>query len=144
MECGMEEIFFGESDRNGPGHLSTGWQNDGTVWYKRSCSPSLSKVTAMEKIPPFRLVPEPLNEEARHLPKFQSAPKEIGTRHKLGGEPDFLQNAEWPSCPSCDEKMTFYGQLDSISDEICIADCGMIYVFLCFDCFEAAAFAQSY
>ena len=28
--------------------------------------------------------------------------------------------------------MTYYAQLDSINDEFCIADCGMIYVFVCF------------
>ena len=35
--------------------------------------------------------------------------------------------------------MTFYGQLDSINDEFVIADVGVVLVFLCFDCFEAAA-----
>jgi hypothetical protein len=40
--------------------------------------------------------------------------------------------------------MTFYGQLDSINDDIIIADCGMIYVFLCFDCYEVTAKIQSY
>ena len=40
-------------------------------------------------------------------------------------------------------KMTFYGQLDSINDDICIADCGMIYVFICFDCFKAISIVQS-
>ena len=39
--------------------------------------------------------------------------------------------------------MSFYGQLDSIGDEYDIADCGMLYVFLCFDCFEATAFVHS-
>ncbi len=40
--------------------------------------------------------------------------------------------------------MTFYGQLDSVGDDICIADAGMVFVFLCFDCFEAAAMVQSH
>jgi hypothetical protein len=40
--------------------------------------------------------------------------------------------------------MSFYGQLDSINEEFNIADCGLIYVFLCFDCFEAKAIVQSY
>ena len=39
--------------------------------------------------------------------------------------------------------MTFYGQLDSINDEICLADCGMIYVFVCFDCFETKSIFQT-
>jgi hypothetical protein len=40
-------------------------------------------------------------------------------------------------------KMTFYAQLDSINDDICIADCGMIQVFLCFDCFATKSVVQS-
>jgi Domain of unknown function (DUF1963) len=97
----------------------------------------------MKIIPPFKLTPEPLNDEARHLPKFKWASREIGSRHRLGGEPQFLQKEQWPSCPSGHGKMTFYGQLDSINDDICIADCGMIYVFICFDCFEAISIVQS-
>jgi hypothetical protein len=97
----------------------------------------------MKSIPPIKLVPEPLTDEARNLPKFKWASKEIGTRHRLGGEPQFLQNEQWPSCPAGHGRMTFYGQLDSINDEICIADCGMIYVFICFDCHEATAIVHS-
>ena len=41
----------------------------------------------MKNIPPFKLVPEPLNEEAKNLPKFKWADDEIGTRHQLGGKP---------------------------------------------------------
>jgi hypothetical protein len=58
------------------------------------------------KIPPFRL-PEPLSPEAAELPKFKWAGKdpdgrEIGTRHKLGGEPDFLQaSSRTPLCTDC-------------------------------------------
>ena len=98
----------------------------------------------MKKIPPFKLVPEPQDNDAKNLPKFRWAGKEIGTRHQLGGEPNFLQDASWPDCPTCRVKMTFYGQLDSINDDICIADCGMIYVFLCFDCFQSTSMIQSY
>ena len=32
--------------------------------------------------------------------------------------------------------MSFYGQLDSIGDSYDLADCGIILVFVCFDCFE--------
>lgn len=88
----------------------------------------------MKKIPPFRLKPEPLNEEAAKLPNFQWAEDHIGTRHKLGGEPDFIQSEDWPKCADCGKKMTFYAQLDSINDEFRIADCGMIYVFACLEC----------
>jgi hypothetical protein len=98
----------------------------------------------MKRIPPFKLLPEPQNEEARRLPGFKWASKEIGTRHQLGGEPNFLQNESWPTCSSCREQMAFYAQLDSINDDISIADCGMIYVFICFDCYKTVSMVHSY
>ena len=97
----------------------------------------------MRKIPTFKLVPQPVDDAARALKPFQWASKEIGTRHQLGGEPSFIQEAEWPVCPSCAKPMSFYGQFDSINDEFVIADCGMIYVFICFDDFSARAVVQS-
>ena len=97
----------------------------------------------MRKIPPFKLAATPLNEEARQAMGFKWADPEVGTRHRLGGEPKLLQPEEIPECPSCGQPMSFYGQLDSIGDEYDIADCGMVYVFLCFDCFEATAFVHS-
>jgi len=39
--------------------------------------------------------------------------------------------------------MTFYGQLDSVGDQIALADVGMIYVFVCFNCFETRSILQS-
>jgi len=39
--------------------------------------------------------------------------------------------------------MTFYGQLDSVNDDICIADCGMVYIFMCFDCYQAISIVKS-
>jgi hypothetical protein len=98
----------------------------------------------VKKIPPFKLVPEPMNEQARGLPKFKWAGPVIGTRHQLGGEPTFIQRANWPECQCCGKEMTFYGQLDSINDEFCIADCGLVFVFICFGCYEATSFVQSY
>jgi hypothetical protein len=98
----------------------------------------------MKRIPPFRLGPIPLNEEARNLSKFKYADSKIGTRHQLGGAPDFLHQESIPTCPDCGDKMTFYAQLDSINDEFCIADCAMIYVFICFDCNEKKSIIQSY
>jgi hypothetical protein len=94
-------------------------------------------------IPPFRLVPEPLTEEAAELPGFKWAGPEVGKRHRLGGEPSFLQQLEHPRCSSCSEDMTFYGQLDSINDEIVLADAGLVFVFVCFDCFTSTSFIQS-
>lgn len=39
--------------------------------------------------------------------------------------------------------MAFYGQIDSIGDEFDPADGGMIYVFVCFDCFSARSVLQA-
>ncbi|MCF7816574.1 MAG: DUF1963 domain-containing protein [Kiritimatiellales bacterium] len=96
-----------------------------------------------KNIPPFRMVLEPMTEEAKKITPFKWASKEIGKRHLLGGSPDFIQEDKWPTCSECHEKMTFYAQLDSINDEFCIADCGMIYVFVCLECNEVASFIQS-
>ena len=67
----------------------------------------------------------------------------MGIRHKIGGKPDFIQNEDWPYC-RCGEKMTFYGQLDSLGGEYDLADCGMIYVFVCYDCFETKSLLHCY
>ena len=96
----------------------------------------------MREIPPFKLVPEPLNEDAAALPHFKWAGGDIARRHRLGGQPDFIQSADVPTC-SCGKTMTFYAQLDSINDEFVLADCGMIYVFVCFDYFETKSVLQS-
>lgn len=98
----------------------------------------------MKRVPPFQLVPKAMNAEAENLSGFKWAGGDIGKRHKLGGEPDFIQGDEHPRCASCEKEMTFYAQLDSISDDYVIADCGMIYVFVCFDCFEVHSVIQSH
>ncbi len=98
----------------------------------------------MRSIPPFKLIPQPLTDEAAELPGFKWASPEMGTRHRLGGEPSFIQPADYPACPDCGEAMTFYGQLDSINDEFVLADVGLIFIFVCFGCFTTTSFIQSY
>lgn len=46
-------------------------------------------------------------------------------------------------CGACSEQTTFYGQLDSINDEICLADAGVVTVWVCFSCFDAQARIES-
>lgn len=94
-------------------------------------------------IPKFKLTPVPQEERAVGLPHFEYANDQVGKRHQLGGVPDLLQDVDWPNCPDCSERMTFYAQLDSISDDIIIADCGMIYVFVCLECNETKSIIQS-
>jgi len=94
----------------------------------------------MKDIPPFKLLPEPLTDAARALPKFIWAADDVGTRHRLGGHPEpQIDMSHWSSCPECNERMTFYGQLDSLNDEFCIADVARICVFICFPCNEVEA-----
>jgi hypothetical protein len=97
-----------------------------------------------DQVPEFRLIAQPVNEEAINLPKFKWASDIVGTRHKIGGYPDFLQNEEFPLCTCCTKKMKFYSQIDSLNDEFIIADCGMIYTFVCFECIELKSIIQSY
>lgn len=98
----------------------------------------------MKRIPTFRLIAEPLTDEARSLPPFKWAGGDVGTRHQLGGQPQPpIDETHWPTCPECREKMTFYGQLDSVNDEFCIADAGRICVFICFSCNEVIASIES-
>ncbi len=96
-------------------------------------------------IPAFRLIPEPLSEDAAAL--LQRPPyvdPSIGERHRLGGTPDLLQEEDWPTCATCREPMTFYAQLDAIpSGGFDLADAGLIYVFVCFDCFDVRALLHS-
>ena len=78
------------------------------------------------------------------MPPFKWASPEVGARHRLGGDPEFLQAGdEVPKCPGCRERMTFYAQLDSINDDFCLADVGLLYVFICFDCLTTASFISS-
>ena len=94
-----------------------------------------------ETFPEYDLILKPLSPQARQLAQHKHAPREVGNRNKLGGSPDWVQAEEWPIC--CDKKMTFYGQLDSVGDNIHLADCGLIYVFVCFDCFNTRSVMQS-
>jgi hypothetical protein len=92
-------------------------------------------------IPEIPLQLAPKTAEARAVIGFQWAGDGIGQRSKIGGEPDWLQKPQVQTC-SCGEHMSFYGQLDSVGDKVCLADCGMIYVFICFGCFETRSVFQ--
>jgi uncharacterized protein YwqG len=74
---------------------------------------------------------------------FKWADQTVGKRSKIGGIPEFIQSEHVPKCKCCQTPMAFYAQLDSLNDDVCFADCGMIYIFICFDCFETESFIQS-
>jgi len=61
---------------------------------------------------------------------------------KVGGSPDFLQEPEVKTCPSCGRQMGFVAQIDSMPDVLNIVDNGMIYVFYCSHCFRASTAIQ--
>jgi hypothetical protein len=96
-----------------------------------------------KRVPPFKLVAEPLTPEARAAAGFEWAESDVGTRHRLGGNPEGIVEGDFPRCRSCNEVMSFYGQLDSIGDDLVLADAGVVLVFVCFDCFEADAIVSS-
>jgi len=95
------------------------------------------------KIPEIWLRPEPTTPEGQNALGFRWASEDVGKRHKLGGDPQWLSASDWPSCTDCRQPMTFYGQFDSIGDDFALADCGMIYVFVCFDCFTTSSLLQT-
>ncbi len=92
-----------------------------------------------------KLLPEiKLNRDDSDIKNFKYLDEDtlVGKRNKLGGIPENLNIDEYSKCPHCGMEMTFYGQLDSISDEFMIMDCAVILVFLCFDCNEVKSFIQ--
>jgi hypothetical protein len=99
-----------------------------------------------KQLPPFGLVLQPLSDEAQALllrPSYVDPA--VGTRHRLGGAPDLPRGVDWPSCPQGDGAMSFYAQLDGVpaATEFDLADSGLIFVFVCFDCFEVQALLHS-
>lgn len=80
----------------------------------------------------------------RHIQVDKRNPSDnIGGRTKLGGDPTWIQEDSTPSCPECQQKMSFVGQIDSIDnllenktiiEDYMFGDMGMIYIFFCFDC----------
>jgi hypothetical protein len=100
-------------------------------------------MSSPRKFPEIPLSPSPATPDARAVIGFKWAAENVGHRHKLGGDPDWLQGADVPSCLACREAMTFYGQLDSVGDKMTLADVGIVYVFVCFDCYETKSVLQS-
>jgi uncharacterized protein YwqG len=71
------------------------------------------------------------------------AAEDVGRPHKLGVQPEFIQQKDSPASNVCNEAMSFYAQLDSTNDDFIFADCGMIYVFVCFGDNKVTAILQS-
>ena len=95
-----------------------------------------------EPIPEIPLRMAPKSSKAKAIVAGTFGHQEAGDRHKLGGNPDWIQGDETPNCPECSESMEFYGQLDHLGSVESLQDAGMIYVFLCRDCYTTEAVLQ--
>lgn len=89
---------------------------------------------------PLRMVPDTALTRALVAGSYGREP--AGDRHKLGGRPDWIQGDETPDCAECGGPMDFYGQLDHLGSVEGLRDLGMIYVFLCRECYTTAALLQ--
>ncbi|KPA21849.1 hypothetical protein shim_17340 [Shimia sp. SK013] len=94
-------------------------------------------------LPEFKIDLTPKSEEATRTMGFKWADDRVGQRSKIGGTPDLPEGATAPPCPSCGKETSFVSQLDSIGDDLAFADVGLLFTFVCFDCFEAVSFIQS-
>jgi|GEM_PF-1400857 uncharacterized protein YwqG len=66
-------------------------------------------------------------------------------KHQFGGNPFWVQSEEVPNCKLCGKQMKFVAQVDSDWDVgIQFGDMGLLYAFLCEDCFVFATFMQCY
>jgi hypothetical protein len=86
------------------------------------------------QIPKIKLVPKPESKEAEHALGYEWNDV-AGTRHFLGGAPEGVSIAQYPSCDNCGNVMSFYAQIDSIGHAYDLADCMVIHNYVCFDCF---------
>lgn len=125
----MSVVRLTRSSERHPGSLRSPARIVDTRCYETRAAAPAARFAAMNavrddspSIPPFRLRPEPLTPEAERLPGFEWPSDDVGQRHRLGGEPEWLQGDATPIWRECGEKMTFYGQLDSINDDIVSGD----------------------
>ena len=67
--------------------------------------------------------------------------------NRLGGEPTWIQNPEYPRCPGCADTMRFVLQLDSLHFTTGLTwewgSDGIVYVFWCTACSMSATLWQS-
>lgn len=102
------------------------------------------------KFPEYRVRLErvPPGESAIAVPY----PDNHGLCTKLGGEPYWIQPGVSPFCEGCQQSMAFVAQIDSIDytgyprDDVfyMFGDMGMLYIFYCVGCGDAAVVRQSH
>lgn len=96
-------------------------------------------ISEVRELPQIRLHPDIEQLVAAGLSKASTA----DANFKLGGHPDWIQGPNDVVC--CHKRSIFYGQFDSnIGGDFNIGDAGMIYVFICDDCWTSRSIVQFY
>lgn len=93
-----------------------------------------------DKFPETRLVPQPPTFRGKLEAVMGVLKFEVESLHKIGGEPDWIQDDETPEC--CGQRAVFYGQLGSLDKKHDLIDNGLIYVFLCRKCHKSHSIFQ--
>jgi hypothetical protein len=107
-------------------------------WYLKNQKPDYlpDDSAHYDTIPPKRLV---FSQHSRN--PFQAAHQLIPiSSSQIGGHPNWIQDAEYPICPECNELMNFIAQLDMENFEEYGE--GVFYAFLCKNCYIACTSYQ--
>jgi hypothetical protein len=98
------------------------------------------KLPLPNKLPETRLIPRPPTLRGK-LAAIWDWDMTVNHRlHKIGGEPDWIQDNETPEC--CGQPAMFYGQLGSVDRKHDLIDNGLIYVFICRKCLRTHSIFQ--
>lgn len=98
------------------------------------------RLSIPEKISETRLIPRPPTFLGKLAAVMNWGMTMEYRPHKVGGEPDWIQNEETPEC--CGRPAMFYGQLGSLGGEYDLVDNGIIYVFICRKCLKTHSVFQ--
>ncbi len=73
----------------------------------------------MKSLPEFRVSLTRLSKGETAYPTGPGVSRyeHLGTRTKLGGVPDWIQNDEVPVCEGCEKPMVFVAQIDSVEND---------------------------
>ena len=79
------------------------------------------------------------------VPLAGPQPDEDDKRHQLGGTPFWVQSSYSPACRTCGKPMKVFAAIDT-DDTLAISfgDMGMLYAYVCPECFVLATTAQYY
>jgi hypothetical protein len=135
-ECSAYTTLYTDVDVAGASRLSD--QNDDQPEILRLVSRTSDEDDDLIRLPQRRLALGP-----RRASPYEALGGYIDERSDLsqiGGYPEWIQDAHYPTCPGCQRSMRFVGQLANA--EIEPYDEGMFYAFLCLDCRKATTVYQ--